>query len=118
VTASDHWLLEMRIFVVAPGDREEFHRISRDETIPLMRQHGITVVGHGPCLDNENGYYLLRAFPSEEQRIQSARDFYASDTWQASYEQPVMAMIKDYHTEVMAMPASLATSLKEGPCRH
>jgi hypothetical protein len=109
---SGSWLLELRIFVVAPGDREEFHRISRDETIPLMRRHGIAVVGHGPCLDNEHGYYLLRAFPSQERRVQSAGEFYAGEEWQANYEQPVTAMIKHYHTEVMTLPAGLAALLE------
>lgn len=110
----DSWLLELRIFVVAPGDRDEFGRLSRDETVPLMRRRGITVVGHGPCLDNDHGYYLLRAYRNEEQRVQSASEMYASEEWLANYEEPVMAMIKHYHTEIMAMPASLAELLDSG----
>lgn len=113
-TESRSWLLELRIFVVAPGDRAEFHRLSRDETIPLMRRRGITVVGHGPCLDNDHGYYLLRAFSSQEQRVQQAEDLYSSQEWLASYEEPVMAMIKHYHTEIMEPPASLAELLGSG----
>jgi hypothetical protein len=104
-------LLELRIFVVAPGDRAEFHRVSRDGTIPLMRRRGITVIGHGPCLDNDHGYYLLRAFSSPEQRVRQAEELYSSEEWLANYEEPVMAMIKNYHTEIMELPASVAEQL-------
>ena len=55
------WLLEMRLFKLRPGTRAEFDRISREGTIPLMRTLGITVIAHGPSMNNENGYFLLRA---------------------------------------------------------
>jgi hypothetical protein len=97
-------LLETRLFTLHPGVREEFHRISRDETIPLMRRHGITVLMFGPCLNDENGYFLMRTFRSEQERVELAQAFYASPEWEARYDGPVTEMIANYQTAVV--PAS------------
>ena len=95
------WLLEMRLFTLVPGKREEFDRISREETIPLMRRLGITVVAHGPSLNNDNGYFLLRAFSSESERGELSQSLYATAEWMEKYDTPIMAMIDDYDTAVM-----------------
>jgi hypothetical protein len=97
-------LVEIRLFTVSPGRRDEFDRISREGTIPMMRRWGITVLDHGPCLNDVNGYYLVRAFPSEESRVEGAKAFYASSEWEDNYEAAVMGMIEAYHTAVV--PAS------------
>jgi hypothetical protein len=95
------WRLEIRLFQLHPGTRDEFHRISRDGTIPLMRRMGITVVAHGASLNNENGYFLLRAFPSEEQRIAQGKAVYETPEWTEEYDTVVMGMIAGYDTAVL-----------------
>jgi hypothetical protein len=101
------WLLEMRVFTLRPGTRSEFDRISREGTIPLMRQLGITVIAHGPS-NNENGYFLLRAFPSESERIEQSQALYTTPEWVEKYDASVMAMIEEYDTAVMpVLPDSL-----------
>jgi hypothetical protein len=100
----ESWLLELRMFKVQPGTREEFHRISDEGTIPMMRRYGIKVVKYGPALNDENTYFLLRAFPSEEQRVAQSQALYANAEWEENYDGPVMSMIDEYHTVVM--PAS------------
>lgn len=104
-------LLEMRLFTVRPQTRPEFHRISRDGTIPLMRRLGINVLAHGPARNNENGYYLLRAFSSEEQRKQQAAELYGSAEWEQNFDTPVMAMIETYQIAVMPATAGLVAQL-------
>lgn len=99
-------LVELRLFKLRPGTRDEFHRISRDGTIPLMRECGITVLAHGPSLNEEDAYYLVRLFPSEQARTELSQSLYARPEWDANYDAPVMDMIDDYHTVVM--PASAA----------
>jgi len=94
-------LLETRLFTLHPGVRAEFDRISREETIPLMRRFGITVLMFGPCLNDENGYFLMRTFRSEAARVELAQAFYASAEWEANYDGPVTAMIADYRTAVV-----------------
>lgn len=98
---TDSWLLEIRLFKVRPGTRDEFHRISRDGTIPLMRRLGITVVAHGPSLNNENGYFLMRAFPSESERVELAQSLYRTAEWEEKYDTQVSGMIEDYDTTVL-----------------
>jgi hypothetical protein len=97
-------LLEMRIFKVRPEDRAEFHRISHEGTVPLMRSLGIDVLTYGPATNNDDLWYLLRAFDSEEQRKEQARILYDHDTWNRDFDAPVMGMIEDYRIAVM--PAS------------
>lgn len=104
VSEDKSWLLEIRLFMLHPDVRDEFHRISRDGTIPLMRKCGITVVAHGPSLNNEDGYFLLRAFATEDDRVELSRSVYATDEWEKNYEEPVMGMISDYHTAVLQVP--------------
>jgi len=101
VNDTDSGLLEMRLFKLRPGTRAEFDRISHEGTIPMMRRFGITVLAYGPTLNDEDGYLLLRAFPSEGERVSRSQAFYASDEWETNYEAPVMAMIEDYHTAVI-----------------
>ncbi|MFE5816161.1 hypothetical protein [Streptomyces sp. NPDC056479] len=98
------WLLEIRLFTVKPGVREEFHRISRDGTIPLMRECGITVVAHGPSLNDEDGYYLLRAFRSENERVALSQSVYATDVWLRKYDDVVPEMMTGYQTSVVPVP--------------
>jgi hypothetical protein len=100
------WLLEVRLFKLRPGTRTEFDRISREGTIPLMRQLGINVIAHGPSLNNENGYFLLRAFPSESERVEQSQALNTTAEWE-KYDGPVMGMIEDYETAVLPVPDQL-----------
>lgn len=100
------WLVEVRLFKLRPGTRAEFDRISREGTIPLMRQLGINVIAHGPSLNNENGYFLVRAFPSESERVEQSRAVYTTAEWE-KYDDPIMGMIEDYDTAVLPAPAEM-----------
>jgi hypothetical protein len=94
-------LLEMRLFKLRPGTRAEFHRISDEGTIPMMRRIGIDVLAYGPTLNDDDGYLLMRGFASEEQRVRLSQELYASEEWAQNYEEPVMSMIEAYHTAVI-----------------
>jgi hypothetical protein len=99
---NERWLLEIRLFKLRPGTREEFDRVSREGTIPLMRRLGITVIAHGPSLNNEDGYFLLRAFPSEQERVERSQALYATEEWLEKYDTSVGAMIENYDTAVLS----------------
>jgi hypothetical protein len=100
-------LLEMRIFTLHPGTREEFDRISREGTIPMMRRFDIEVIAFGPCLNNDDGYYLLRAFADEDDRVVRSQAIYATDEWTANYDEPVGSMIAGYQTAVLPSSSEL-----------
>jgi hypothetical protein len=116
-TMSESLLLEIRIFTVHPGTRAEFDRISREGTIPLMRQQGINVVAHGPSPNNDDGYHLLRAFRSEEERVALSQSLYTTEEWKANYDAPVTAMIADYRTTVITTTPEVVAQLKRDAMR-
>jgi NIPSNAP len=97
-------LLEIRLFTVQPGTRDEWHRISRDGTIPLMRACGITVIAYGPSRNDDDGYYLLRAFRDGDERVELSQSVYATEEWAKKYEEPLTAMMVSYQTAVVPLP--------------
>jgi hypothetical protein len=112
VANNKHWLLEIRLFKVKPGTRDEFDRISREGTVPLMRRLGIRVIAHGPSLNNENGYFLLRVFPSEQARVEQSQSLYTAPEWE-KFDAPVTGMIEDYDTAVLPAPSGAIQGLAE-----
>ncbi|MCP2341728.1 hypothetical protein [Actinomadura rupiterrae] len=101
---SDTALLEIRFFTTRPGTRAEFDRVSRDGTVPLMRRCGIEVLAHGPMLNDDDGYCLVRVFESEQDRLARGGSMYETDEWKDVYEEPVTAMMADYRTAVIEVP--------------
>ena len=69
-----------------------------------MRRIGITVLAHGSSGNNDNGYFLLRAFPSEQERVERSASLYRTEEWITKYDEPVGAMIDDYDTAVFTLP--------------
>jgi hypothetical protein len=110
---TERWLLEVRLFKLRQGTREEFDRISREGTIPLMRRLGITVVTHGPSVQNDNGYVLIRAFPSEQERVERSQALYATDEWLEQYDAVIPPMIEEYDTAVLPMAHTAIRQLAE-----
>jgi hypothetical protein len=105
-------VLEIRIFTVQPGTRDEFDRITREGTIPLMRRLGINVVTYGRSPNNDDGYHLLRAFRSEAERVTLSQSVYATEEWEAEYDAPITAMIADYRTTVISTTSEVIEQLK------
>lgn len=115
MSEAESWLLEMRLFKVRPGTRDEFHRISEEGTIPMMRRYGINVLDFGPMLNDENGYFLLRAFRSEDERVEKSQAIYATAEWEEKYDGPVGGMIEDYRTAVIPATHALSPTLVGQP---
>lgn len=108
---AEHCLLEVRLFKVRAGTREQFDRVSREGTIPLMRRCGIEVISHGPTLNDETGYFLLRAFASEDQRRAQATALYGTAEWEERFEGPVMEMIDHYQIAVLPVTRAMVDEL-------
>lgn len=108
------WLLEIRLFTLHPGTRTEFDRISREGTVPLMRRQGITVLAHSPAQNDEDGYVLIRAFPSEEDRVRLSQSLYTLPEWERDFDDQVTSMILDYRTAVLPMSLEAIGRLAAG----
>jgi hypothetical protein len=104
-------LLDVRVYRIRDGRRDEFHALARDETIPMARRHGHVVVGFGPSIHDQDSYYLIRAFVDEEERRHSLSSLYESEEWLSDYDQRVMGLIDSYQTAVFTAPSDAVDAL-------
>lgn len=96
--------LEIRTYRLKPGTRDEFVRVMREQSVPLLAALGIDVVAYGPSLVDEDGAqeaYLIRAFTSLEQREGQEAAFYGSDEWRNGPREAIVSRIESYHTVVV-----------------
>jgi hypothetical protein len=98
-------VIDVRTYKLVPGGRDEFDRIFREGALPMLRSFGISVVGYGPSIVDDDGYFLMRSFASNGQREQQLGSFYGSGEWRENYEDAVMALIENYHTVVIPLDA-------------
>ena len=94
-------ILDVRIYRIHAGKRDEFHALVRDETIPMAERDGQNVVDFGPSTHDDDSYYLIRAFSSADERSQTIARFYNSEEWRSKYDARVMALIASYETAVL-----------------
>ena len=106
-------ILDVRIYKLHPGTRDEFDALVRDETIPMAKRYGHTVVDFGPSTHDDDTYYLIRAFTSAEDREHVIAALYGSEEWLRDYDPQVMGFIDSYQTAVIPVSAieSWITSL-------
>jgi len=104
-------LLDVRLYRIRPGMRDEFHDMVRDETIPLARRHGHLVVDFGPSAHDDETYYLIRAFPDDETRRRALDDLYGSEEWLRDYDNRVMEYIVSYQTAVIPSTSEVVDEL-------
>jgi ketosteroid isomerase-like protein len=94
-------VLEIRCYNLKPGTRAAFHEVAERQALPLLARFGIDVVAHGPSAHDENSYYLMRSFPSLEDRQRAEDAFYGSDDWKSGPRAAVLAAIESYTTVVI-----------------
>lgn len=69
-------VLDLRTYKLVPQGGEEFDRIFRERALPMLKRYRIDVVGYGPSVDDDDLYYLMRAFSSAALREQQLSAFY------------------------------------------
>ncbi|NUT37735.1 MAG: NIPSNAP family protein [Hamadaea sp.] len=106
--------MEIRTYRLKPGTRDEFVRVMRDESLPLLTEFGIRVVDAGPSLVDEDGHeeaYLIRAFDSLAHRDEQEEAFYGSDAWRSGPREAIVSRIDTYHTIVVEVPDAAIAAL-------
>ncbi len=96
--------LEIRTYRLKPGTGDEFVRVMREESIPLLREFGIRVVSAGASLVADDGHeeaYLIRAFGSLEEHREQEEAFYTSDAWRQGPREAIVSRIDSCHTIVI-----------------
>lgn len=113
MTAPAERVLELRSYRLHPGKREAFHHLFEERALPMLRAAGIDVVAYGPSADSAEGYFLMRSFPTLDERRRALDAFYGSPAWLAELDEKVMARIDTYHTIVVPAPASTVEALRQ-----
>ncbi len=108
-------ILAIRTFRLRPGTREEFLRLTRDMSLPMLEEHGIRVVDWGPSLIDQDAAeeaYVMRAFPSLEAHRQQDEAFYGSAEWRNGPREEILSLVESYHTIVIEATAEAVDALQ------
>jgi hypothetical protein len=103
-------LLDVRIYRIQPGKATEFDKLVRNETVPLARSFGHLVVAFGPSVEDSDIYYLIRSFPTREDRKAGLERLYTSAEWLDRYDTRVSELLVSYETVVLPVTASVVAA--------
>ena len=103
-------LLDVRIYRIPPGKATEFDQLIRNETVPLARSFGHLVVAYGPSVEDSDVYFLVRSFPTREDRRVSLERLFTSADWQDRYDKRVSELLVSYETVVLPVASGVVTA--------
>lgn len=106
-------ILELRIFRLHHGRRNEFIARFRDHLLPMLQRHGIEVVAWGSSLHDQESFYVVRAYPSVEARQTALDAMFGSTEWLMQQEDAVLGMIESYNTSVVEAEEWLIEAIAE-----
>jgi len=97
-------VIEVRIYTIHEGKREEFVELYDQVLLPAQREFGLDVLGQFISLDDDQTFVWLRRFDSQEERQRKWDEFYGSDLWKNDLGPRANAMIKDSDNVIAAAP--------------
>ena len=106
-------LLEVRTYRLKPGTGPTLHDAFIRKGIPLVRQAGMDVVAFGFSAQDPQGYFLMRAFASLEDRSSVEDTFYSSDAWRKGPRQSIIAHIESYQDTLLWLSADAIERLRQ-----
>ncbi|MGH2353358.1 MAG: NIPSNAP family protein [Chloroflexota bacterium] len=104
--------VEIRAYNLKPGTGEEFHRLVREESVPMLHRWKVDVVAYGPSRHDPDSYVLIRAYASLDDRERSEEAFYGSDEWRHGPREAILACIDSYATVVMELESAAIDGLR------
>ena len=105
--------VEIRSYNLKPGTRARFHQIATEQALPMLKRVKMDVVALGPSLHDDNSYFLIRNFPSVEERQKEEDAFYNSDEWKQGPREAILACIESYTTVVVEMDDATLAGLRK-----
>lgn len=105
-------VVEIRGYNLKPGRREEFHQLVTTRSVPMLRRWNVDLVAYGPSLDDENAYYLIRAYDSVEELRKSQDAFYSSAEWREGPRQAILDCILNDTSAVIEMDEATIDGLR------
>lgn len=105
-------LIEIRSYVLKPGTGAEFHRLVRDESVPLHAGWGIDVVAFGQSLHDPDAFYLIRAYEDPAHLESAQAGIYGSAAWRDGPRDAIVSLILSDTTAVMWLDAGAIDQLR------
>jgi hypothetical protein len=105
-------IIEIRTYALKAGTSEQFHRLMREQSVPMLAAAGTDVVAARPSLHSPDAYLLIRSYPSQVERSRSQEQFYGSAAWTNGLRDPIMACIDSYTTAVIEADQSTIDGLR------
>ena len=98
-------IVEIRTYTLKPGSGTAFQHTFVEDVLPMLQRWEVDVVAFGPSLDDDDAYYLMRAYRSVDERQQSQDAFYGSDEWRNGPREAIVSKIETLISVVV--PAEL-----------
>lgn len=97
-------ILELRMYALHPGRRDELIRLFEREFIESQEAVGIQVVGQFYDLDDLNRFIWLRGFHDMAARTEALHAFYSGPIWKAHREAANATMIDSDNVLLLRLP--------------
>jgi hypothetical protein len=104
--------VEIRSYNLKPGQRDEFHRLVLEASLPMLKRWNVDVVDFGPSAHDKDSYYLIRAYDSLEHRRVSQDAFYGSAEWKQGPREKILALIDSDTSIVIEMDSGTVDSFR------
>ena len=107
-------LVEIRAYKLKPGTRAAFHDAVVHRAMPMVRAYGMDVVAHGPVANDEDGYFLVRAFADLAELTAQQDEFYGSTAWREGPREALVSRIESYVDTLLWLTQSSIEDLRAG----
>jgi ketosteroid isomerase-like protein len=105
-------MVEICSYNLPPRTRDRFHQRFERDSLPMLRRWKVDVVAYGPSLHDQDSWYLMRAYPSLDERQRSQDAFYGSDEWKKGPREAVLADIDSYTTIIVRLDEATLRGLR------
>lgn len=105
-------IIEIRSYVLKPGTRFQLHALMTTQALPMLKRWDVDVVAFASPND-ENAYYLIRAYDNLEALNASQDAFYGSDEWRQGPREAILALIDTYTSIVLELDENTINGLRQ-----
>ena len=105
-------LFEFRHYTCKPGQRDAWVKYMEDVVIPFQVLKGMVILGSWRGEEDENSYYWMRRFDSEESRKALYEAVYQSDTWKNDIGPKVPDMVEREAIKVTRLVATPKSAIQ------
>lgn len=106
--------VEFLLYTLKPGTGNEFHPIMKEQSAPCHRAAGMDIVSFGNSVDDNDAYYLIRAYEDLTHLNASQTHFYSSPAWREGPRQAIIDRISVSVKTVMLLSDSAIDGLRNG----